>query len=1129
MTQPAYAELHAHSNFSFLDGASHPEEMAARAAELGLTALAITDHDGVYGAVRFSHAAREHGLRPIVGMEASLSEGRHLTLLARDREGYANICRLATAAHRDRPKGTAELDLDTLARHTRGLVGLSGCLRGAIPNAALNGDDRQAIELAGTYAELFEPGGFFLELQDHRLETEHLANAGLLDVARRTGLPLAATNNVHYHDRSRARLQDVLVCIKHTATLETAGRRLRPNHEFVLKSASEMARLFAGVPEAVGNTLRIAEMCDFDLSRKLEYGLPTFPTPSGESEYGYMERLVWEGARRRYPDLDEAVCERVRRELRYVKDLRLAGYFLTVRDLVDFCHRHDILVNTRGSAPGSILCYALGISMVDPIAAGLMFERFMSPDRDEPPDIDLDIEHQERERVIQYVYERYGRRRAAMVANVICFRGRSAIRDVGKALGLPQAQVDRLAERLQWHPSVEMPHPDQAGGDVPREVSNRVGRDLLELSRQIVDFPRHLGIHTGGMIIASHPLDGSVPIEPATMEGRTVAQWDKDDCADTGLLKIDLLGLGMLTLIQRAFRLIERRHGRRLALADFSFDDPEVYDAICAADTIGMFQVESRAQMHVLPQTRPRCFYDLVVQVAIIRPGPMTTKMHRRWILRRTGQEADDPVWPGLASVLQRTLGLPIFQEQCLQIAMVAAGFSATKADALRRAMSRKRSLAHIQALQEDLMQGMTRSGIPAATAEQIYAQIEGYAGYGFPEAHSCAFALLVYVSAWLKVHHHAEFTCAILNSQPMGFYSPHTLVGDAQRHGVTVRPVDIRHSRFECMVEPDGAVRMGYQYVEGLGEAHRERLDEASARGPYRSLEDFCRRTRLPINVLEALATAGAFRGLGLNRRAALWQVQAHAPAAHGGELPNLVAELEEPVALPPADALVQVRMDFAATGLSTRWRGLEFLRPALAQSGVLRAADLLDLAAKRRARPDSAATVKARPTRIPRVAIPAGVRPPIPRPRRGRGRSLHPPAVGRYGERARRTGNHYDGQSSGRQFQGLGDSGVPDALREQARTGVMVTVAGIVINRQHPPTARGYTFLSLEDETGLVNIIIRPSVFTRYQRAILDSPVMLVYGEMQDEHGAVQVMAHTCHPATSDGLGAPPSRDWS
>ncbi len=589
----------------------------------------------------------------------------------------------------------------------------------------------------------------------------------------------------------------------------------------------------------------------------------------------------------------------------------------------------------------------------------------------------------------------------------------------------------------------------------------------------------------------------------------------------------------MLTLIQRAFRLIEQRCGRRLALADFTFDDPKVYDAICAADTIGMFQVESRAQMHVLPQTRPRCFYDLVVQVAIIRPGPMTTKMHRRWILRRIGQERDDPVWPGLATVLQRTLGLPIFQEQCLQIAMVAAGFSATKADALRRAMSRKRSLAHIQALQADLMQGMTRHGIPAPTAEQIYAQIEGYAGYGFPEAHSCAFALLVYASAWLKVHHHAEFTCAILNSQPMGFYSPHTLVGDAQRHGVTVRPVDIRHSRFECIVEPDGAVRLGYRYVEGLGEAHRERLDEALARGPYRSLEDFCRRTRLPINVLEALATAGAFRGLGLNRRAALWQVQAYAPAANGGELPNLVAELEEPVALPPADALVQVRMDFAATGLSTRWRGLEFLRPALAQAGVLRAADLLDLAAERRragsdgiAKP---ATPKARRARIPRVSIPASTSPPMPRTRRGRGRSLTQPVAGHYGERARRTGNHYDGQSSGRQFRGLGDSGVPDALREQARTGIMVTVAGIVINRQHPPTARGYTFLSLEDETGLVNVIIRPSVFTRYQRAILDSPVMLVYGELQDEHGAVQVMAHTCQPATSDGLGAPPSRDWS
>jgi len=529
--------------------------------------------------------------------------------------------------------------------------------------------------------------------------------------------------------------------------------------------------------------------------------------------------------------------------------------------------------------------------------------------------------------------------------------------------------------------------------------------------------------------------------------------------------------------------------------------------------------------MHVLPQTRPRCFYDLVVQVAIIRPGPMTTKMHRRWILRRIGQEATDPVWPGLASVLQRTLGLPIFQEQCLQIAMVAAGFSATKADALRRAMSRKRSLEHIQALQDDLMQGMASNGIPAATSEQIYAQIEGYAGYGFPEAHSCAFALLVYVSAWLKVYYHAEFTCAILNSQPMGFYSPHTLVGDAQRHGVTVRPVDIQRSRHECTVESDGAVRMGYRYVESLGDNHRERLDGEIARGPYHSLEAFCRRTRLPRKALESLAMAGAFRGLGLKRRAALWQVQAYASAAHGGELPGLAAELEEPVTLPPADALVQARMDFAATGLSTRWRGLEFLRSKLAEAGVLRAADLPTLAASRPRLPVRQFSIPAavhRPSRrTPKRAV-------VETPGDSAGRPPGRIGAGRYGERAQRAGNSYDGRGSGQQFQGLGDSGVPDGLREWARTGIMVTVAGIVLNRQHPPTARGYTFLSLEDETGLVNVIVRPDVFTRYQRAVLDSPVMMVGGELQDEHGSVQVMAETCRPVTSESLGAPPSRDW-
>ncbi|MCY3800797.1 MAG: error-prone DNA polymerase [Chloroflexi bacterium] len=965
--QPRYAELHAHTNFSFLDGASHPEEMANKGKKLGLAALAATDHDGVYGAVRFSRAVAEANevvdtrpwLKAIVGMEITLEGGPHLTLLARDRQGYSNVCLISTEAHRDRPKGHAELSLDFLAQHSKGLVGLSGCKRGEIPTAALVGHIDRATELAGVYGAMFEPGCFYLELQNHLHEEEIIIGNRLIDVSRSTGIPLVATNNAHYHERSRKRLQDVLVCIKHRKTLRTAGRLLRHNGEYCLKSPEEMARLFDGVPQAITNTLHIADMCDFDLSKPLQYGLPKFPTPRGDSEYEYLEKLAWEGVERLYSQVTDEVRRRVNRELKHVRENDLAGYFLTVREIVQFCHDNDILVNTRGSAPSSILCYALKISLIDPISANLMFERFMSSQRGEPPDIDLDIEHQERERVIQHVYERYGRDRAGMVANVIAFRGRSAIRDVGKALGLPLAQVDRLSKHLQWHHSSSIEQEVKEGAEFPSEIPNQVASHLLELCRQIDDFPRHLGIHTGGMVISSRPLPESVPIEPATMQDRTVIQWDKDDCADAGLMKIDLLGLGMMTMVHRAFRLLEQQRGEKYTLDSFrpydhpnteKEEDKDIYDAICAADTLGLFQIESRAQINALPRTRPRVFYDLVIEVAIIRPGPMTTKMHRRWILRRAGREDSRPVWPGLKKALERTLGLPLFQEQCMQMAIDAAGFSPAKADALRRAMTRKRSLQHIQALKDDLMRGMARKGVPQDAAEQIYQQIEGYAGYGFPEAHSWAFAILVYVSAWLKVRRPAEFLCAILNSQPMGFYHPHTLIGDAQRHGVTVRSVDVQCSRFDCTMEPDGTVRMGYRYVKGVGEVCRPRLDSEIERGKYRSLEDFCRRTRLPIDMLRNLATAGAFRSFGIERREALWRIQAYAPAEHGDEIPSLADELEEEVGLKPANEMTQMRMDFAATQLSTVFRGIEFHRPTLERAGVLTATELQKLAARLR-----------------------------------------------------------------------------------------------------------------------------------------------------------------------------------
>ena len=1178
-----YAELHAHTNFSFLDGASHPEETAERASTIGLAALAVTDHEGVYGAVRLARAARAHGLKSIVGMEATLAGGAHVVLLARDREGYANIGRLSTEAHRDRPKGEPELSREVLARHTVGLVGLSGCGRGEIPAAALAGDPDRAARLAGEYAEMFESGCFFLELQDHLQEEERITANALLEVAGWVGLPVVATNDVHYHLPERRRLQDVLTCIRHTETLATAGRRLRPNGEYYLKSAAEMERLFRDVPEALQNTLRIAEMCDFDLSRKLKYGLPAATVSVGTTEYEHVEKLVWASVVERYEPVTAEVRERVERELAYIRDNDLAGYFLTVREIVEYCHDNDILVNTRGSAPGSILCYALGISMVEPLSAGLLFERFMSSNRVEPPDIDLDIEHQERERVIQHVYERYGRDHAAMVANVISYRSRSAIRDVGKALGLPVAQVERLAKMLHWH------RDDRVGGEMaelpklPTEIPNRVAEDLIALTNEIRNFPRHLGIHSGGMIISSRPLAEAVPVEPATMADRTVVQWDKDDCSDAGLIKIDLLGLGMMTLIHRAFRLIESRHGRRLELAGFTFDDPKVYDCACEADTLGVFQIESRAQINTLPRTRPRNFYDLVVEIAIIRPGPMSTKMHRRWILRRLGQEPVTYLAPSLEPVLERTLGLPIFQEQCMQMAMAVAGFSAEKADALRQAMSRKRSPEHIQLLRDDLVAGMTANGVPEHVQTDIYTQIEGYAGYGFPEAHSCAFALLVYVSTWLKVYYHAEFTCAILNSQPMGFYHAHTLIGDAQRHGVTVRPVDVQHSRYECKMEADGAVRVGYRYVEGLGEAYQERLDAEIAAGEFGSLEDFCQRTRLPANVLESLATAGAFECFGLERRDALWRIHAYAPAQIGDELPGLAGELLETAELRPAGRMVQAKMDFAATGHSTEFRGMEFYRRALAAVGVLTADGLKELAARVREGKVSrgqgarvAAEAAERPlsaeVREEMVAVRATEGPlkveygtsesdgsagswrkegldsiGAPRecargghPRSQTAAALHNALIGanedgeggedlaRYGDSQKRIGNLYDGRSSRVQAPVLGDAAIAGSVRERARIGVRVEVAGLVINRQRPPTAAGFTFLTLEDETGLVNIIVNPKTFERYKRLILDEPVLLVAGEMEDEDGAIHVMANQIRAPSEVQMKTPPSNDW-
>lgn len=1044
-----YAELHAHTNFSFLDGASSPEQMALTAAEVGLAAIGITDHDGLYGAVRFSIAARNCGVKPIIGMEINLDNDDHLTLLAKDRQGYRNLCRISTEAHKRQPKAEPYLRFESLAKWTQGLIGLSGCRQGAIPKAVLKQDKRNVVEIVQAHTEIFDKGCFFLELQNHLQEDDLLTCNGLIEIAKHVDLPLVATNNVHYHTQSRSRLQDVLVCIKNSSVINHAGRLLRPNNEYYLKSPEKMENLFCDIPEALENTLNIANMCDFELAQPLDYGLPGASVPIGNNEYTYLEKLTWEGVQTLYSGINSEISGRVVTELSYVRENCLAGYFLTVREIVKYCKDQDILVNTRGSAPGSILCYALGISMVEPISAGLLFERFMSKGRGNPPDIDLDIEHQKRERVIQHIYNYYGRDRAAMVANVISFQKRSAIRDVGKALGISADQIGLMSQLMKQQ--------DEGVTLKDNECirSNSILNNAVSISRDIQGFPRHLGIHSGGMIISSRPLCEVVPIEPARMLDRTVVQWDKDDCADVGLIKIDLLGLGMMTVIRRAFCSIQERYGERIEFEGFTFDDPNVYKMITAADTLGVFQIESRAQISTLPKTRPACFYDLIVEIAIIRPGPMTTKLHRSWIERRLGREKIDYLDPRLKPVLERTLGVPIFQEQCMQMSMIAAGFSAAKADELRRAMSRKRSLHNIQILRNDLMEGMKRNGISNSRARDIYGQIEGYAGYGFPEAHSCSFALLVYVSAWLKYYYPAEFLCALLNSQPMGFYKPHTLIGDAQRHGIEVRSIDMKMSSFECVVEADGAVRLGYCYIEGVGESHRDIFDRKGYQA-CESIDQFYYQTKLSRNVLKALATAGAFDCLGIDRRSALWQIQAM-NLQDNIEMRGVIQGSEEDVSFQRPTRMQQAKMDFASMDLSVSVRGMDLYRRQLNERGVITVQVLKQIS----------------------------------------------------------------GNSQGQN----GD--VFLSKNGNIRSRQEVKVAGVIISRQRPKSANGYVFLTLEDETGLINVIVKPNIVERYIRCITDEASVEIHGELENDNGSIHVLAQHIS-AIQTKFEYPQPRNW-
>ena len=1028
---PKYIELRCRTAFSFLEGVSLPEDLVDRAAALDYDTIAIGDRDGLYGAPRAFKAASAAGLRALVGANVAIAGGR-LYLLAIDRQGYRNICRLITAGKLRAPKGECRLGWNDLAEHATGLIAL---VTGGADGALGTCDGPAARATLDRLQAFFGDARLYVEIQRHLDREEERLTRRLIDLAWATGLPLVATNDVRHAMPEDHRLLDVLTCIRAKTTLDAAGRRLLKNAERHLKPAARMQALFRDLPEAVVNTHRIAERCTFTLA-DLGYRFPAYPLPPGTTAIGHLRELTEAGARARYGALTPRIRTQLEHELAVLERLDLAGYFLIVWEIVEFCRRRGILVQGRGSAANSAVCYALGITAVDPIGMELLFERFLSEERGEWPDIDLDLPSGERrESVIQHVYARYGPHGAAMTANVITYRARSAVREVGKALGFGLEQVERLATLLgtfEFRDEQDDLAPQlRVGGLDPTAPRVRL---LVDLVRRIQNLPRHLGQHAGGMVLAAGRLDDIVPLEPAAMPGRVVIQWDKDDCADLGIIKVDLLGLGMMAVLEDAIPLVREHDGVALDLAHLPPDDPAVYRMLQQADTIGVFQVESRAQMATLPRMRPARFYDLVVEVAIIRPGPIVGQMVPPYLRRRAGREPVVYPHPALEPILRRTLGVPLFQEQLLRIAMTVAGFSGGEAEELRRAMGFKRSAARMARIETRLRGGMAANGITDNTADAIVRSITSFALYGFPESHSASFALLAYASAYLKAHHPAAFYCALLNNWPMGFYHPATLVKDAERHGIRVLPIDVTRSASPCTLE-DGAVRIGLRYVAGLGDDAGHRIELERARAAFASLGDLIERCRLREDERLRLARAGACAALGGSRRDVLWQV-----AALERDPTSLFARTRDtPVSpLPPMSALEETLADYASSGLTTGPHILAHLRGHLRGVGVITSAEL-----------------------------------------------------------------------------------------RQVPHGRRVRVAGHVIVRQRPGTARGMLFLTLEDETGTCNAVITPPVFRRHRRLFHTCRLLLVEGPVQKVDGVIHVKGVRFRELPLSGA-TPPSHDF-
>ncbi len=943
---PAYAELHCHSNFSFLDGASHPEELAEEAARLGLSALALTDHDGLYGVVRFAEAARAVGLPTVFGAELTLDltrpqsgiadpEGSHLLVLARDPEGYARLSRTIAKAQMDgKEKARPSVSLpDLFDAHGGHWVVLTGCRKGPVPAALAAGGPDAAARTLNDMIEGFGNDSVAVELWDHGDPLDGERNDALATLGSSANLTIVATNAVHYATLERRPLATALAAVRARRSLDELDGWLPAGTAAHLRGPEEQHRRFGGrYPGAVARAAELARECAFDL-RLVAPALPRCGAEPGfDDEMSWLRELTRRGAERLYgPPHKERIpgaYEQIAHELDLIDSLGYPGYFLIVRDIVEFCRRNDIYCQGRGSAANSAVCYALGITKADPIKLNLLFERFLSPERDGPPDIDLDIENGRREEAIQFVYEKYGRENAAQVANVITYRPRSAVRDMGRAMGFPPGQLDAWSKLIDVWWLKEMD--DGRDHDVPEQV--------LSLARELETFPRHLGIHSGGMVLCDRPVIDVCPVEWARMENRSVLQWDKDDCAAAGLVKFDLLGLGMLTALHLCVDLVREHHCVDVDLALLEQED-EVYEMLSAADTVGVFQVESRAQMATLPRLRPREFYDIVVEVALIRPGPIQGGAVHPYIRRRNGREPVTYLHPLLEKSLKKTLGVPLFQEQLMQMAIDVAGFTPAESDQLRQAMSSKRSFERMERLKGRLFEGMARNGIGGRVAEEIYEKLAAFANFGFPESHAASFAYLVYASAWLKLHYPAAFCAALLNAQPMGFWSPNTLVADARRHGVVIRGVDINASGADATLEPcpdsqgGVAIRLGVSSVRDVGEDMAKAIAEGR---PYGSLEEVVRTAGAGRSAMEALATAGAFGCLGLDRRRALWAAGA-AAEGRSDRLPGIVVGADAPT-LPGMDEVDVVAADLWAMGISPDDHPIRFVREWLNGIGATR-----------------------------------------------------------------------------------------------------------------------------------------------------------------------------------------------